>query len=78
MRLRVTALMIEAEPQLEKAQPGAPLEYSWRLVGNNTRIEETIVDQIMRRYLAMVEGKPIPVDEELIVPTRQAASGSSP
>jgi hypothetical protein len=71
MRLRVTALMIEAEPQLEEAKEGVPLRYSWRLVGSNQRIEETVADHIMKRYLALIEGKPIPIDEELVVPTRK-------
>jgi hypothetical protein len=75
LRLRVTALMVEPEPQLEQARPGEQLEYSWRLVGSNTRIEETVADQIMRRYLALREGKPLPIDEELIVPVRKTETG---
>jgi hypothetical protein len=72
MRLRVTALMIESEPRLEQARQGVPLEYDWRLVGSNQRIEETIADQIMRRYLALREGKPLPLEDELVLPGRQA------
>jgi hypothetical protein len=75
MRLRVTALMVEAEPQLEQAQPGQPVQYSWRLVGSNSRIEETVAEHIMRRYLALREGRPLPIDEELLVPTRQPTTG---
>jgi hypothetical protein len=75
MRLRVTALMVEAEPQLEQARPGAPIEYSWRLVGKNARIEEVVAEHIMRRYVALREGKPIPADEELLVPKPTAVSG---
>jgi hypothetical protein len=75
MRLRVTALLIEAEPQLEQAKPGAQLEYNWRLTGNNQRVEETVADQIMRRYLALREGKPLPLDDEMILPRKQPAGG---
>lgn len=75
MRLRVTALLIEAEPQLEEAKPGAPLEYNWRLTGNNQRVEETVADQIMRRYLALREGKPLPLDDEMILPRKQPVGG---
>jgi hypothetical protein len=70
MRLRVSALLIESEPRFEQAKPNAPLEYDWRLTGSNTRVEETIVDQIMKRYLALREGKPLPLDEELVLPRR--------
>jgi hypothetical protein len=75
MRLRVTALMVESEPQLEQAKPGEPLQYSWRLVGGNSRIEETVADQIMRRYTALREGRPLPIDDELLVPTQKPTSG---
>jgi hypothetical protein len=71
LRLRVSALMIEAEPDFDAAAEGRPIPYQWRLVGSNQRIEETVIDQIMRRYLALVEGKPIPIDDELVVPTRK-------
>lgn len=74
MKLRAVALMIESEPQLEQARQGIPLEYKWRLVGSNQRIEETVLDQIMRRYLALVEGKPLPLDDELGVTIRPAGS----
>jgi hypothetical protein len=75
MRLRVTALMIESEPELEQAREGQPLAYNWRLVGSNSRVEDTIADQIMRRYLALSEGKPLPLDEELILPGLEQKSG---
>jgi hypothetical protein len=75
MRLRVTALLIEAEPQLEQAKPNAPLEYNWRLAGSNQRVEETVADQIMRRYLALREGKPLPLDDEMILPRKQPVGG---
>jgi hypothetical protein len=68
VKLRATALMIEAEPDLEGATEGRPIAYAWRLVGSNQRIEEVVLEQIMRRYLALVEGKPLPIDEELVVP----------
>jgi hypothetical protein len=75
MRLRVIALMVEPEPQLEQARPGQEIQYAWKLVGSNTRIEETVADQIMRRYEALREGKPLPVDDELLVPTQKPATG---
>ena len=74
MKLRVAALMIEAEPDLEAATEGRPIPYQWRLVGSNPRIEQTVIDQIVRRYLALAEGRPIPVDEELVVPTQRPLS----
>jgi hypothetical protein len=72
MRLRVTALLIEGEPQLAQAKQGTPLAYDWRLSGSNPRVEETVADQIMRRYLALREGKPLPLEEEMVLPGRQA------
>jgi hypothetical protein len=75
MRLRVIALLIESEPQLELASPGQPLEYNWRLAGNNARVEETVADHILKRYLALREGKPLPLEEEMILPGREAVGG---
>ena len=59
----------------EQAREGVPLQYNWRLVGKNERVEETVVDQIMRRYLALREGKPLPLEEEMILPGREPGSG---
>jgi hypothetical protein len=70
-RLRVVALMIEAQPDLEAATEGRPIPYEWRLLGSNQRVEETVIEQIMRRYLALQEGKPLPLDDELVVPVRE-------
>ena len=75
MRLRVTALMIESEPNFEEAREGVPIQYDWKLVGKNERVEEVVADQIMRRYLALREGKPLPLEEEMILPGRESGSG---
>jgi hypothetical protein len=74
VRLRAVALMVESEPQLEQARQGVPLEYKWRLVGSNPRIEETVLDHIMKRYLALVEGKPLPLDDEMGITIKPAGS----
>jgi hypothetical protein len=60
VKLHVTALLIEATPMFEDARSGAPLVYDWRLMGANPKIEQAVADGIMRRYLALVEGKPPP------------------
>jgi hypothetical protein len=75
MRLRVTALMIESEPNFEEAREDVPLQYNWKLVGKNERVEEVVAEQIMRRYLALREGKPLPLEEEMILPGRESGSG---
>ena len=75
MRLRVTALMIESEPRFEDARDGVPIQYDWKLVGKNERVEDVVAEQIMRRYLALREGKPLPLEEEMILPGREPGAG---
>lgn len=72
MRLRVTALMVESEPQLAQAKQGEPLSYSWRMTGGNPRIEETVADQIVKRYEALRAGRPLPTEEEMVVPLQKS------
>lgn len=62
-KLMVSALLIEAAPVLADARSGEPLLYDWRIQGSNPKIEETVADGIMRRYLALAEGLPPPVLE---------------
>lgn len=59
-KLMVSALLIEAAPLLADARSGEPLLYDWRIQGSNPKIEETVADGIMRRYLALAEGLPPP------------------
>ncbi len=67
-RVEVRASMIEPEYQLADARPGQPLVVLWKLVGSNTKFEELVLEQIMNRYLALVENKPIDTLSEWVVP----------
>lgn len=67
-RVEVRASMIEPEYQLADARPGQPLVVLWKLLGSNTKVEELVLEQIMNRYLALVENKPIDASNEWVVP----------
>jgi hypothetical protein len=83
-RLEVTALLIEATPLLSDARDGVAIVYDWRLVGSNPKIEEVVAEGVMRRYLALVEGRPAPpLEFERLHPIpgmtpRAAAAESAP
>lgn len=67
-RVEVRASMIEPEYQLADARPGQPLVVLWKLLGSNTKVEELVLEQIMNRYLALVENRPIDTLSEWVVP----------
>lgn len=68
-RVEVRAQLIEPEFQLEQARAGQPLGVVWKLSGSNPKIEELVLQQIMNRYLALVENRPIQEATEWVVPT---------
>lgn len=68
-RVEVRAQLIEPEFQLADARAGQPLGVMWKLSGSNPKVEELILQQIMNRYLALVENRPINEASEWLVPT---------
>ncbi len=69
LRIDVLSLAIEAMPQFEEAQEGRPLAYVWQLQGSNPAVERVVRDNIVRRYLCILEGRPIPAEEDLVLPS---------